>query len=910
MPLAAGSRLGPYEIVSPLGAGGMGEVYKARDTRLGRTVAVKVLPTHIALSPEVRQRFEREAKTISQLSHPHICALYDVGREGETEYLVMEYLEGETLSDRLVKGPLTLEQTLKYGVEIAEALDTAHRREIVHRDLKPGNVMLTKSGVKLLDFGLAKAVAPAGPISALTSLPTMAGGASLTQEGTILGTVQYMAPEQLEGKEADARTDIFAFGAVLYEIATGKKAFAGASQASLIAAILEREPAPISSIQPMTPPTLDRVVKTCLAKDPEERWQSAGDLMRELRWISGGESATDARAPMPLKGIRRQAPWAAAAVLLLSTVALAVLHFGGLRLFGHSEVPDQGAVKFALYAPGTANSIATPVVSPDGRRIAFAATAENRTILWVRALDSLVARPLAGTEGVSQNAQPFWSPDGRFLAFFAGGKLKKIDSSGENVLVLADALEGRGGSWSAEGGILFAPETTGPLLRMSAEGGSPSPATTLDKSHKEFSHRFPSFLPDGRRFFYWVEAGDSPEDLITGRAEREIQVGSLDVKGLLARFRPGTDSSVAYALPGYLLFVQQHLLFAQPFDARTLRLHGGARTVTEDVASSVGSGMPYGAPAFSVSRNGVLAYKTADRSESRLSWFDRSGQRLGVVGPPGFFRSHRLSPDGTRIAATRVDPQRETSDIWILETTRDSSLRLTFDPSDESMPVWSPDASRIAFDSARKPAAIHQKLSSGAGSEVRLSQEVRLRFPLDWSSDGQFLIFQYSFPPTRGNIGLLPLSGNGKSRELIATAADEVQAQLSPDGRWIAYCSDESGRYEVYVRLFSSSEGRWQVSAAGGYEPRWRKDGKEIFYLGADRKLMAAPVQASGATFQAGAATALFEAPVRGFLQGWDNSNRYDVTSDGQRFLVNVPAEGVASAPMVAVLNWTAGLKK
>jgi Tol biopolymer transport system component/predicted Ser/Thr protein kinase len=915
MVLAAGSRLGPYEIVSAVGAGGMGEVYRARDTRLERTVAVKVLPEHLSSSAEVRQRFEREAKTISQLSHPHICALYDVGNQDGVEYLVMEYLEGETLAERLVKGPLPLEQTLRFGIEIADALDKAHRQGIVHRDLKPGNVMLTKSGVKLLDFGLAKAVAPAGPVSALTSLPTMAGGASLTQEGTILGTFQYMAPEQLEGKEADVRTDIFAFGTVLYEMATGKKAFSGASQASLIAAILEREPAPVSAVQPMAPPALDRVVKTCLAKDPEDRWQSAGDLMRELRWISGGESATDRRAPMPLTGIRRQAPWAAAAVLLLSTVVLAVLHFGGLRLFRHLEVPDQGAARFALHAPGTASSIGTPVVSPDGRRIAFAATAENRTILWVRALDSLVARPLAGTEGVSQNAPPFWSPDERFLAFFAGGKLKKIDPSGQTVLVLADALEGRGGSWSAEGGILFAPETTGPLLQLPAEGGSPSPATTLDKDHKEFSHRFPSFLPDGRRFFYWVEAGRSPEDQIAGRAEREIQVGSLDAKGVLARFRLGSDSSVAFAPPGHLLFVRQHLLFAQPFDERSLRLHGEARTVTEDVATSAGSGMPYGAPGFSVSRNGLLAYRTADRSESRLTWFDRSGRSLGVVGPPGFYQNHRLSPDGTRIAATCLDPQRETSDIWILEAARDSSLRLTFDPSDDSMPVWSPDGSRIAFDSARKPAGIYQKLSSGAGSEVRVGSEVRLskerlRFPLDWSSDGQSLIFQYSFPATRGNIGLLRLSGNAELQELIATTADEVQAQLSRDGHWIAYCSDESGQYEVYVRPFPSSEGRWQVSAAGGYEPRWRKDSKEIFYLAANRKLMAVPVQAAGSTFQVGTATALFEAPVRGFLQGWDNSNRYDVAPDGQRFLVNVPTDGVASSPMVAVINWTAGLKK
>jgi eukaryotic-like serine/threonine-protein kinase len=906
MTLAAGSRLGPYEILAPLGAGGMGEVYRARDTRLDRTVAVKVLPERLSSSPEVRQRFEREAKTISQFSHPHICALYDVGREGETEYLVMEYLEGETLSDRLAKGALPLEQTLRYGVEMADALDKAHRQGIVHRDLKPGNVMLTKSGVKLLDFGLAKAIAPAAPQSSLTSLPTAMGSPNLTQEGTILGTFQYMAPEQLEGKEADARTDIFAFGAVLYEMATGRKAFSGASQASLISSIMKEDPAPISAIQPMTPPALDRFVKTCLAKDPEDRWQNAADIARELKWISEGSQGGAAASPLPT-GFRRQAPWVVATVFVLSTLALAVLHFGGLRLFGHGEVPDRGMARFALQAPGAATSIATPVVSPDGRRIAFVAAAENRTLLWVRSLDSLVARPLAGTEGASPNAPPFWSPDGRSLAFFAGGKLKKIDASGGTSQVLAEAPVGRGGAWSPEGVILFAPETTGPILRVPAEGGTQSPATVLDGSRREFSHRFPSFLPDGRRFFYWIEAGASPEEFLAGRAVREIQVGSLETKGVLARFRPG-ESSVVFAPSGHLLFERQHLLFAQPFDPAALRFRGEARMVAEGILSSMSTGMPFGQPSFSISRNGVLAYRASEHSESRLTWFDRGGLRLGVVGPPGLYRTHRLSPDGTRIAATRLDAERETSDIWILDVARDSSGRFTLDPADDSMPVWSPDGSRVVFDSARKPVGIYQKLSSGATSEERLSGE-KNRFPLDWSSDGRFLIYQHGFPATRGNIWVLPLSGK-EARALIATPSDEVQAQFSPDGRWLAYCSDESGQYEVYVRPFSSSKGRWQVSAAGGYEPRWRRDGKEIFYLAADRRLMAVPIQAAGTTFQVGSATALFEAPLRGFLQGWENSSRYDVTADGQRFLVNVPIESAASGPLVVVLNWTAGLEK
>ncbi len=440
MPLAAGSRLGPYEIVSPLGAGGMGEVYKARDTRLGRTVAVKVLPTHIALSPEVRQRFEREAKTISQLSHPHICALYDVGREGETEYLVMEYLEGETLSDRLVKGPLTLEQTLKYGVEIAEALDTAHRREIVHRDLKPGNVMLTKSGVKLLDFGLAKAlpspggrgVGGEGP----TSLPTQQG---LTQEGTILGTFQYMAPEQLEGKEADARTDIFAFGAVLYEIATGRKAFSGTTQASLITAIMSAEPPSISSLRPMSPPALDRVVKKCLAKDPEDRWQNAADLGSELKWI--GESGSQAGVAAPIVShpkSRERVAWAVASVALLGAAALAVILW-------RRPPPPRRALQFNVSPPEKSTFGESFALSPDGRELVFEAALEGRIMLWLRPLNSVEARPITGTEG---GLSPFWSPDGRYLGFFADGKLKKIAVSGGPAQALADASVPRGGAWN------------------------------------------------------------------------------------------------------------------------------------------------------------------------------------------------------------------------------------------------------------------------------------------------------------------------------------------------------------------------------------------------------------------------------------------------------------------------------
>ena len=546
MTLTAGTRLGPYELVAPVGAGGMGEVYRARDTRLERTVAVKVLPPHLSSSPESRQRFEREAKTISQLSHPHICALYDVGREGETEYLVMEYLEGETLSERLLKGPLPFEQVLRYGIEIADALDKAHRQGIVHRDLKPGNVMLTKSGVKLLDFGLAKAIAPAGRSSgaSLTALPTQAGS-NLTQEGTILGTFQYMAPEQLEGKEADARTDIFAFGAVLYEMATGKKAFSGKSQASLISSIMGSEPPPVSAVSPMTPPAFDRVVRTCLAKDPDDRWQTAHDVMLELKWVAEGGSAAGLPAPVVAKRKNRERlGMAATGVLLLALGLLAGRTF-------RAPARDARALRLSLSPPANApfESFRSVTVSPDGQRIAFVGEApDGKGSLWVRALDAVQPRLLPGTEGAFY---PFWSPDSRFLGFFADGKLKRIDASGGPPQILTKALFGFGGTWNRDGTILFAPNVLESLYKVPASGGTPVAVTRL--APREEAHRWPCFLPDGRHFVFLADARRTEDHY--------LKIGSLDSPE--TREIANAVSSVAFAEPGYLLFVRAGSLLAQ-----------------------------------------------------------------------------------------------------------------------------------------------------------------------------------------------------------------------------------------------------------------------------------------------------------------------------------------------------------
>ena len=612
MTLSAGTKLGPYEILAPIGAGGMGDVYRAKDTRLERTVAVKVLPQHLSSSPEVRQRFEREAKTISQLSHPHICALYDVGREGEREYLVMELLEGETLSDRLAKGPLPLEQTLRFGVEIADALDKAHRQGIVHRDLKPGNVMLTRSGVKLLDFGLAKAIAPAKTESSLTELPTQQG---LTQEGTILGTFQYMAPEQLEGKDADGRTDIFAFGAVLYEMATGQKAFSGSSQASLISSILRDEPKPISQVQPTSPPALDRIVRTCLAKDPEDRWQSASDLKRELRWIGeGSQSGAAAAGAMPFprrKGGGRLA-WGIALVALAASIALGI----GLQRARAARPP---AVHSFLLPPEkttfelTGDESAPPALSPDGDKVVYGASGR----LWVYSFSTGGAAALPSTE---RGTFPFWSPDGRSIGFFGGGKLKTIEIAGGAVQVFCDAPSPRGGSWGSSGVIVFAADFRGGLSSVPAVGGVPAVVTKIDpKRHS--THRWPWFLSDGRHFLYLAASHANPRSDDSG-----IYAGSLD-GGEPRRILPGLTS--AQAVPGWILTVRDGNLMATPFDEKSLAVRGHGVRVAGEV--NIDSGVWRGV--FTVSQTGTLAYQLARQgSGGQLEWLDSAGRVLSTIG--------------------------------------------------------------------------------------------------------------------------------------------------------------------------------------------------------------------------------------------------------------------------------------
>jgi eukaryotic-like serine/threonine-protein kinase len=886
--LSAGSRLGPYEIVAPLGAGGMGEVYRAKDTRLERTVAVKVLSSRLSSTAEVRQRFEREAKTISQLSHPHICALYDVGNQDGLEFLVMEFLDGETLADRLARGPLPLEQAIRFGIDIADALDKAHRHGIVHRDLKPGNVMLTKSGVKLLDFGLAKAIAPVTAPGSLTAFPTQA---ALTQEGAILGTFQYMAPEQLEGHEADARTDIFAFGVVLYEMTTGTKAFAGSTQASLIGSILHQQPPPITSIQPTTPPALDRIVQTCLAKDPEERWQSAADVKRELRWIVEGSSAITTEPPRPrLRERRAWIPWALTALAVLVAV-------GTVARYGSRAAPAPAPMRYSIVLPDK-SAVRAVAASPDGSRMVFVARdTSGKNLLWIRLRDSLALQALPGTENPSF---PFWSPDSRSIGFFADGKLKRVEAAGGPPQTLCDAPINRGGTWNRDGVIVFAPVSDSELYRVSSSGGRPTPLTRLDTSRGETSHRWPLFLPGGRRFLYLVASFAR-----TGEQERMgVYVRSLDSNE--EKFLVRANSSMAYSPPGYVLFYRERNLMASPFDLKGLRITGDPLPIAEEIQHYP---QTYYAQ-FSVSENGVLVYQPRSSSGvSQLAWFDRTGTETGTLGVPANQSNPRISPDGKRVAVDIVDAQTGNNDIWIYDAAGGIPTRFTSDPAFDNQPIWSPDGRQIFFMSLRsKHPDLYWKSASGAANEELILESDVAKYPTDWSPDRRLLMYRALDPKANFELWTMPVVGDRKPTPFIRANFGVSHGQFSPDGRWVAYNSNESGRWEIYVSSFPGPGGTWRISTAGGSEPRWRRDGKELFYLAPDGKLMGVGVK-GGPTFDADPAKPLFQTRLRQHVSSGDMFT-YDVAADGQRFLLNTDVGEVTASPLTVVLNWAADLKK
>jgi eukaryotic-like serine/threonine-protein kinase len=880
MTLTAGSRLGPYEILSPLGAGGMGEVYKAKDTRLERTVAVKVLPQHMSSSAEVRQRFEREAKTISQLSHAHICALYDVGREADVEYLVMEYLEGETLSDRLAKGALPLEQTLRYGVEIADALDKAHRQGIVHRDLKPGNVMLTKSGVKLLDFGLAKAMAPAAAKSSLTSLPTQQ---NLTQEGTILGTFQYMAPEQLEGKDADARTDIFAFGAVLYEMATGRKAFTAASQASLITAIMSADPPSIASAQPMSPPALDRVVKTCLAKDPEDRWQSAGDVGKELKWISEGSAAGVA----PIVSVRRRRrealAWAIAAVAAVAA-ALALL------LLRRPPVREE-SLRFTIMPPSGQGFLGAPVLSPDARRVLlWIQDAGGRTSVATRSLDGLEIRRVPGTEDARG---AFWSYDGREIAFFVEGRLKRVGFDGGPVQTICESGSGFFGAWGRDGTILFTKEFGTPIVAVSASGGTPRPVTTIDAARGEVAHFHPAFLPDARHFAF-VARNIDPE-------KTSAMLASLDSKEVQPLFH--SDSDAIFAPPGYLLFARDSALFAWRFDTRNLRLSGQPAPVIERVRYGTEDNL------LSVSAAGDHLAYLPWTGRRRLVWVDRKGRELGTLGEVGGYEDVRLSPDGQRVAVALRDPAHgQNEDVWVLDVSRGTPTRITAERTDEFAPAWFPDGERLVYASDHLGFYdLYERPASGGAERTLIATKQDKILPTI-SADGKFLLYSASEGANYARI-LRPISGSGEPIRLSERGRfSEEHAALSSDGRLCAFDSGESGRKEVYVQPLPRGPKR-QVSIGGGQTPVWNRDASELFYAARDQTLMSVSIRTAGGRLEIGEPQPLFALNLGTGGEVQFTRHPFDVSPDGQRFLVIRRAPDSEPDGAVVVTNWTAVLK-
>jgi Tol biopolymer transport system component len=864
----------------------MGEVYRACDSRLARTVAIKVLPKHLSEKPEAKERFDREARAISGLSHPNICHLYDVGQQDGIGYLVMEYLEGETLADRLHRGPLPLDQVWRYGIEICEGLEKAHRSGVIHRDLKPGNVMLTKSGAKLMDFGLAKPIVRASPPASGLTQTVAAPQHPLTAEGMVVGTFQYMSPEQVEGKEADVRSDIFALGAVLYEMVTGRRAFEGKTTASTIAAILAAEPPSISTVQPLSPTALEATVRSCLTKDPDERLQTVHDVKLQLKWIQ--ENASSSRLPGAPHTARK--PWDRAGWLVAGFLFLLVLGGASAWWLRGRETPS--AMYFNSSVPFPAVYIA---LSPDGRMLALVAYSDqaNKNVMWIHQVGGRGATVLQGTEGAFY---PFWSPDGRSIGFFAGGKLKTIDvASGRSAQVLADAPFGRGGTWSRDGVILFTPDAWSGLYRVSSSGGTPLAVTKPDLAQDQVSHRWPVFLPDGRHFLYLACN-------FSGRLDKNtIFVGSLDSNE--KRRIVNASSNASYADPGYLLYWRDNALVAQRFDVHGYALAGEPRIVSDAVQYFPQTNLAV----FAVAGNTLVAQTRSGKgtNKSQLIWFDRRGRQVGTVGPPDLVANPKLSPDGRRVAVDQTDTDGRHVNVWIHELIGEGTARLGFGAWLEQISVWSPDGKQVIYTSNEKLFfSLYMKNSDGSGQARDIMDfGTPQQGPWDWSRDGKYLLIRkdrelwYMTMPDRQTRPLL------QSQSLIRNA------QFSPDGKFVAYASSETGTWEVYVSPFPGFGSKWQVSRGdGGEEPRWRRDGKELFYLAPGGSLMAADVR-TGAVFEAGVPLALFQTHPRQPISAMDFFS-YDVTPDGQKFLVNTRVDASNSAPLSVILNWSSEIEK
>ena len=872
----------------------MGEVYRATDTKLKRQVAIKILPPSLVADHDRLARFQREAEVLASLNHPNIAAIYGLEESAGVTALVMELVEGDELSQRIARGAIPLDEALPIATQIAEALEAAHEQGIIHRDLKPANIKVRSDGtVKVLDFGLAKAMdPPAGSSPQMSQSPTLSLHA--TQAGIILGTAAYMAPEQARGKTVDKRADIWAFGAVLFEMLTGTRAFGGEDLTVTLARVVEREP-DFDALPSSVPPRVAQALRVCLRKDPKQR---VGDI-RDVRLALEGafESAAPQTTPLATASASRgRLPWMAA--LAVSAALIAALAVPALR-YMRQTLPPETRVDIVTPATDQPTDFA---LSPDGRQIVFVASGDGASRLWLRSLATTTAQPLAGTEGAQS---PFWSPDSRAVGFFANGQLKRIDLNGGTPQTLAPASSGRGGTWNADGVILFTPTSGGPLLRVPASGGAPVAVTTLGEQN---SHRGASFLPDGRHFLFYA----------TGTPDTAgIYLGTLDAPDT-HRLTAADAAGVYWASPsvpadGWLLWVRAGTLVARRLDLARAALTGDLVTLADAVAVAPTNN----AGAVSVSASGLVAYRSGAGSRRQLTWVDRSGQALGPLGAPDENNLRHLSgsADGQRVAVART--VQGNSDIWLLDGARTS--RFTFDAALDRFPQWSPDGTRIAFDSNRTgPRYLYLKAASGAGVEEVLVTSPQAKVPTDWSADGRFLLYFSVDPQTSSDLWVLPLEGDRTPGMFLKTPFDERDGTFSPDGRWVAYSSNESGRHEIYIRPFagpaasgtSASQvgGQWQVSSAGGTYPRWRRDGRELYYLAPNGAMMAALVTVTDVTLAPGAPVALFPTRVVGGGTDTSQGRQYDVTRDG-RFLINTVLDE-ATAPITLLMNWAPDAKQ
>ena len=878
-----GTKLGRYEIRSMIGLGGMGEVYRAFDPTINRDVAIKILPAAVSADKERLIRFQQEARAAGRLNHPNILTIHHIDTHDGIPYIVSELLEGETLRERMNRSALPLTKTVDYALQVTHGLAAAHGKGIVHRDLKPENLFITKDGrIKILDFGLAKLTTAASTNVGKPDDPTRK---VLTEPGTIVGTVNYMSPEQVRAQPLDQRSDIFSFGAILYEMLTNNRAFHGASAVDTMSAILNVEPPGLSATTQAISPFLQRIVNRCLAKIPEERFQSAHDLAFSLEAPTGVAGSESVALPVErtMRTSRERIAWIAlTALLILGAFVISYFRRG-------SEAP--GAVRFLIAAPAKTSIIGNTIISPDGRRMVFLATdSSGKNMLWLRALDSLEAQPLAGTDDATPFS--FWSPDSRFVGFFAGGKLKKIEVTGGAPQTVCDAPDGRGGTWNSDGVIVFAPHSGSELYRVNALGGVPAPVTRLDPSRQESSHRLPSFLPDGRHFLYTC----SP----AGEDGRGIYIGSIDSEESKQILK--IPSKGEYVSPGYLLFVSDGKLMAQHFDIKSWQLSGDPLTIAEQVVYNPANGTA----SFSVSTTGTLLYRSNDSSQTQLTWFDRRGKETGKVGPPDLFNPW-LSPDGKRVIAELSDEQTGLHNAWLVDLARNLTSRFTFEEKGAHYPLWSPDGTRVAFSSGRHGVwNVYLKSTSGLTEAEPIHKSDTAERASDWSADGRYILIEAESPKTMRDLWVIPLEGSREPIHFLETAFDEMQARFSPDGHWIAYTSNETGKFEVYVQPFPGSGAKWQISTKGGGEPFWRRDGKELFYVTPDKKIMAVDIDLSPA-LSVGAPKPLFDVKIQGPI-GTDNRSHFVASADGQHFLVQITTEGSDFSPVTVVMNWMAGL--